>query len=143
MSHIPRGPCAIAFPRNQLLTLDDNKIGPVVLEALDNGAQEWTAFPTSEDRVTLKNNRFNSFVGLRDTEIARNNAHIFGSDRALEFYMEPAREPDCYQLYVHDINNEGKKLYLGVSPLMIFPPRIALVSHRPKHSWRFTFAKTG
>ncbi|ELU36522.1 hypothetical protein AG1IA_09436 [Rhizoctonia solani AG-1 IA] len=40
MSHIPRGPCAIAFPRDQLLTLDDNKIGPVVLEALDNGAQE-------------------------------------------------------------------------------------------------------
>jgi hypothetical protein len=40
MSLIPQGPCAIAFPREHLLTLDDNKIGPVVLQVLDHGAQE-------------------------------------------------------------------------------------------------------
>ncbi|CEL63446.1 hypothetical protein RSOLAG1IB_10769 [Rhizoctonia solani AG-1 IB] len=141
MSLIPQGPCAIAFPREHLLTLDDNKIGPVVLQVLDHGAQEWNACPISGDRVALKNNKYNSFAGLRDTDLIRNNAHIFGSDRPLEFCIEPTREPNCYQLYVPDINNEGRKLYLGVSPLMVFPPRIALVSRQPKHPWRFTFAQ--
>ncbi|KAJ1300360.1 hypothetical protein OPQ81_005179 [Rhizoctonia solani] len=138
-----QGPCAIAFSHNQLLTLDENETGPVVLEALDKGAQEWTACPISGDRVVLKNIKYSTFAGLRYTDLARNNAHIFGSDRPLEFCIEPTRESDCFQLYMHDINNQGRKLYLGVSPLMVFPPRIALVSHQPKHSWRFTFAKNG
>ncbi|CAE6444345.1 unnamed protein product [Rhizoctonia solani] len=143
MSCIPQGPCAIALPRDQLLTLDENELGPVVLEAIDKGAQEWTACPTSDHQVVLKNIKYNTFAGLRDTDLARNNAHIFGSDRPLEFCIESTREPDCFQLYVPDVNNQGRKLYLGVSPLMVFPPRIALVSHQPKHPWRFTFAKNG
>ncbi|CAE6476958.1 unnamed protein product [Rhizoctonia solani] len=143
MSPLPHGPCAIAFPDDQLLTLDDNEIGPVVLEAFDKGAQEWTACPTSGDRVILKNAKYGSFAGLRDTDIARNNAHVFGSSNPLEFRIEPTREPNCFYLYVPDINNQGRKLYLGLSPLMVFPPRIALVSHQPKHPWRFNFANDG
>ncbi|CAE6471340.1 unnamed protein product [Rhizoctonia solani] len=141
MLSLPQGPCAITFPRNQLLTLDTDETGPVVLEALNfnKAAQEWTACPTSEDRVILKNTQHGTFVGLRRMDLARNHAHIFGSNDPLEFCIEPASEPGCFQLYVPDIHNEGRKLYLGVSPLMVFPPRIALVLHQPKHSWRFNF----
>ncbi|CAE6480590.1 unnamed protein product [Rhizoctonia solani] len=140
MSLLPQGPCAITFPHGQLLTLEGSEIGPVVLEAFDKGAQEWIAFPTSGDRVTLRNIKYNAFAGLKKTDIARNNAHIFGSGTPLEFCIEAAREPNCFHLYVPDINNQGRKLYLGVSPLMVFPPLIALVSHEPKHPWRFNFA---
>ncbi|CAE6451243.1 unnamed protein product [Rhizoctonia solani] len=143
MSSLPQGPCAIAFPRDQLLTLDENETGPVVLDALDKGAQEWTACPASGDRVILKNIRYGTFVGLRSMDLARNNAHIFGSNQPLEFCLELTKEPGCFWLYVPDVNNQGRKLYLGLSPLMVFPPRIALVAHQPKYPWRFNFAKTG
>jgi hypothetical protein len=135
----------VARPGEQLLTLEGGASEPktpvVLLPPTGNpGEQDWQLEGLSNGNCTIRNLRSGTYLAFDGDPEA--NKPVVGFPEPREWALYQSEQPRTFHLVVPGGPIDGAELAVDLSPLRIFPPRIAL---RPldvndlRQAWTFEF----
>ncbi|MGV9264146.1 hypothetical protein ACWDRR_05720 [Kitasatospora sp. NPDC003701] len=141
MAPVPDGVYALTRPYEQLITLLQPKDLAVLLAPTGQpGEQEWQVEGLDDDTVKIRNLRHETFLTYDDEPDL--NELIMGSTEPRAWALRRAAEPFGFHVVVPGGPVKGVELALDLSPLRIFPPRLALRSldvNDQRQAWTFEF----
>lgn len=95
------------------------------------GEQQWILERRSDDKVVLRNLKFNKYAGVNGE--LEPSAEVSPTIQPVELTMESV-EDDQYKLWVETTNG---KLFFDCLPSSTLPPRLAWVAENMAKPWRF------